>query len=103
MAIKFSQFTFVTLLVLATSACSSRSASEIGCNFVSGATSVEYDEESAWQSNLFTDVIVGLFNVAFQGAHRTISPNTYDSCEKKDITSCVDSNGNIKKECTLTR
>jgi hypothetical protein len=103
MAIKFIKLTLVLFLILATSGCSSRSAEEVGCNFFSGANYHEYDKESSWDSNFISDVLTGLFNVALQGAHRTMSSDTYDSCAKKDIATCIDSSGNIKKECRLTK
>lgn len=103
MAIKSITFTLVLLLILVTSGCSSRGAQEVGCNFTSGATFLEFDKNSSSNSNLIGDILFGLFNVAVQGAHRTISSDTYDSCAKNDIATCIDSNGKIKKECTLTK
>lgn len=97
------KFTFAFVLILVTSGCSSRNAEEVGCNFSSGASFFEYDQESSWSSNLIDDILSGLFNVALQGVHRTISSDTYDSCAKKDIATCIDSNGKLKKECTLTK
>ncbi len=94
--------TFLFILVLIISGCTSRNAQEVGCNFASGATFFEYDNESSWDSNVISDILSGLFNVALQGAHRTISSDTYDSCAKKDIATCIDSSGKVKKECTLT-
>lgn len=103
MAIKSIKLTFIFLLILVTSGCSSRNVQEVGCNFTSGATFLEYNKESSSNSNLIGDILFGLFNVALQGAHRTISSDTYDSCAKKDIATCINSNGKIKKECTLTK
>jgi len=95
--------TFLFILVLIISGCTSRNVQEVGCNFTSGATFLEYNKESSSNSNLIGDILFGLFNVALQGAHRTISSDTYDSCAKEDIATCIDSNGKIKKECTLTK
>jgi hypothetical protein len=103
MTTKSIKFTFVFLLILVTTGCSSRGAQEVGCNFTSGATFIEYNEKTSWGSNLIGDILSGLFNVAIQGAHRTISSDTYDSCAKNDIATCIDSEGKIKKECTLTK
>jgi hypothetical protein len=96
------KFTIVLVLLLVASGCSSRGAAEVGCNFVSGATFIEYDEDSSWESNFFSDIFVGLLNVVAQGAHRNVSPDTYSSCAKPDKATCIDSDGNIKEECTLT-
>jgi len=95
--------TFVFILILVTSGCSSRGAEEAGCNFTSGSTYSEHDKESSWSSNFISDIFVGLFNVVVQGAHRNISPETYNSCAKQDVATCIDPDGNIKKECTLTK
>jgi len=103
MATKLIKLTFVFFSILATSGCASRSVEEVGCNFSSGSMYNEYDKENSWDSNFISDVLTGLFNVALQGAHRTISSDTYDSCVKKDIATCIDSDGNIKKECKLTK
>lgn len=103
MAISLIKFTFVFLLILAISGCSSRSAEEVACNFVTGATENEYNKEGSGSESFFNSVFSGLFNMVFQGAHRGISPDTYDTCVKKDIATCIDSNGDIKKECTLTK
>ena len=97
------KFLSALLLMLVASGCTSRGAAEVGCNFHSGSTYSQYDRESSWSSNVISDIFVGLFNVAIQGAHRNISPNTYDSCTKEDRATCIDSEGNIKKECVLTR
>ena len=97
------KFMLVCLLILVISGCSSRSAVEVGCNFTSGSTYSDHDKESAWSSNFISDIFVGLFNVALQGAHRYISPETYNSCAKQDEATCIKPEGNIKKECTLTK
>jgi len=97
------KFTLVLLLVLGISGCSSHGAEEVGCNFASGSTYSEHDKESSWSSNFISDIFVGLFNVTVQGAHRNISPETYNSCAKPDVATCIDPEGNIKKECTLTK
>lgn len=96
------KFTIVLLLIFATSGCSSRGAAEVNCNFASGAIHSEYDKDSSWESNFFSDIFVGLLNVVAQGTHRNISPETYSSCVKPDVATCIDSGGNIKEECTLT-
>jgi hypothetical protein len=103
MNVRFNIVTFAFLLIVTSSACSSISSEEVGCNFESGATNNEYDKESSGSSNFFNDVFLGLFNIAFQGAHRSVSPSTYDQCSKKDIANCIDADGNIKKECKLTK
>lgn len=103
MTITFIKFTLVLFLILVTIGCSSRSVEEVGCNFSSGSTYSDYDKESSWRDNFISDVLSGLFNVALQGAHRTISSDTYDSCVKKYIATCIDSTGNIKNECMLTK
>jgi hypothetical protein len=96
------KFTFVFILIFVASGCSSHSAEEVGCNFTSGSSNSEYDQDSSWSDDFISDIFVGLFNVVFQSAHRNISPETYDSCAKKDVATCIDSDGDIKKECTLT-
>jgi len=88
---------------LVISACSSRGAEEAGCNFTSGSTYSEHDKDSSWSSNFISDIFVGLFNVAVQGAHRNICLETYNSCAKQDVATCIAHEGNIKKECTLTK
>ena len=97
------KFTFVFLFILMITGCSSRGAEEVGCNFTSGSDFTEHDKESSWSDNFITDIFVGLFNVTIQGAHRNISPDTYTSCAKPDLATCIDSDGNIKEECTLTK
>jgi hypothetical protein len=103
MEVSFLRCICICFLLLVISSCSSRGAGEVGCNFSSGATLDVYDKENSWSSNLFNSAFLGLFNIALQGTHRVISPNTYDSCVKKDIATCIDANGDIKKECTLTQ
>lgn len=96
------KITCLSLLLFVISACSSRGAEEVGCNFSSGAIYSDYDEESSGSDNLFQSLLFGVFNIAIQGAHRSISSDSYDSCVKKDLNTCIDSNGEVKKECTLT-
>jgi len=100
---KLCKLTLISVLMLSLSACSSRSAEEVACNFASGVTERQYDKDDYDDSSFADDVFVGLLNIIFQSAHRGISPNTYDSCVKKDIATCIDSKGDVKKECTLTR
>lgn len=97
------KFTLVFILILVMMGCSSRGAEEVGCNFTSGFDSNEIDEESSWGDDLIVGIIYGLFNVTLQSAHRNISPDTYTSCAKPDVAICTDSEGNKKKECTLTK
>jgi hypothetical protein len=47
-------------------------------------------------SDFISDIFIGLFNVV-QGAHRNISPETYNLCAKQDIATCIEPDGHIKK------
>jgi hypothetical protein len=87
---------------LVISGCFSRGAEEVCCNFTSGSTYSKHDKESSWGSDFISDIFIGLFNVV-QGAHRNISPETYNLCAKQDIATCIEPDGHIKKECTLTK
>jgi hypothetical protein len=103
MVTNFTKFLFTAFLIVTISGCSSRGAAEVGCNFTSGTDHNKYDKEASGSSNFLNSIFLGLFNTVLQGAHRVVSPDTYDSCGKEDVATCIDSDGNIKKECTLTK
>lgn len=97
------KFTFVLFLIFVISGCSSRTSQEFGCDFKSGFDFTEYDEDSTMGNNVASNIVIGLFNIALQSAHRNISPDTYTSFAKPDESVCIDSGGNIKEECVLTK
>jgi len=104
MAFQLIKIILTVLIVISTLGCSSRhNSEEVACNFVSGTSQNDYDESRSFNDNLVNDMVMGLFNMVFQSAHRSISNDSYDTCVKKDMATCIDSNGNIKKECMLTK
>ena len=104
MAFQLIKIILTISIIISTLGCSSRhNGEEVACNFVSGATDNEYDHDSSASDDFISDILTGLFNMAWQSAHRSVSYDSYDSCVKKDVATCIDSNGNIKKECMLTK
>lgn len=101
---KSANFIFISFIIFSSVACSSRhNGEEIACNFASGASASEYDSDSSFGENLAVDAVIGVFNMLWQGAHRSVANDSYDTCVKQDKYYCVDSNGDVKEECLLTK
>ena len=97
-------FIFLSFILFSSIACSSRhNGEEVACNFASGANANEYDDDSSFGENLAVDAIIGVFNILWQGAHRSVSNDSYDTCVKQDKSYCVDAKGDVKEECQLTK
>jgi hypothetical protein len=79
---KFNQIVLISSLVFIFG-CSSTSHNEVACNFSSGTDARTYDEDSSYSDNLFSDIFIGLLNVFAQGAHRVMSPESYDNCKSE--------------------
>lgn len=104
MAFQLIKFILIALITISTLGCSSRhNGEEVACNFVSGASQNEHDNDSSIRDDFISDIFMGLINMAWQSAHRSVSYDSYDTCAKQDISSCIDSSGNVKKECMLTK
>jgi len=104
MANKAVYFLLFSFIIFSCTACSSRhNGEEVACNFASGANSFEYDDDSSFGENLVIDILAGAFNMLLQGTHRSISNDSYDTCVKQDKSYCIDSNGDVKEECMLTK
>ncbi|MCJ8318229.1 MAG: hypothetical protein MJK12_01260 [Colwellia sp.] len=103
MAHKTVNFFLYSFIIFSSIACSSRhNGEEVACNFASGASTLEYDDDSSFGENLLIDVLAGAVNMLWQGAHRSVSNDSYDTCVKQDKSYCIDSNGDVKEECILT-
>jgi len=82
--------------------CASTMTEEVACNFASGATYNTYEADSSGEENFTNSIFTGLLNIVYQGSHRAISPDTYNSCVQHKANNCMDSSGRVIKNCGIT-
>ncbi|MDN3651211.1 hypothetical protein QWY77_00235 [Thalassotalea ponticola] len=81
------KFLLIVISFVLTS-CSSVSNEEVACNFTDGAVN---SKDS------------GVFNALLNGTVRALFTDSESNCVKRDLASCIDSEGEIKKECVVSK
>lgn len=77
-------FTLLLSALMSLSGCSTTNNTEVDCNFSSGAELTEYDADGSILDNIFNSLFMGALNVVVQGTHRSVSPQSYDNCKRKE-------------------